>query len=75
MINRFTISLLLLIVGACVEESTPKEAEKAAAAIEQDEVKARQLSIEVAAERATKLIEEDAKAEIDAATSNADNLN
>ncbi len=58
-----------LLLAGCVDEPTPKEAEKAAAAIEkdieQDAVKERQLSIEEAAEEATKLIEADAKAEID----------
>jgi hypothetical protein len=57
--------LLILCLAACVEESTPKEAEKAAETIEQDAVKERQLSIEEAAEEATKLIEADAKEEID----------
>lgn len=59
------LSFLLLI--ACVEEPTPQQAEKAAEAIDQDLVKQRQLSIEEAAEEATKLIEADAKAEVDAA--------
>jgi PBP1b-binding outer membrane lipoprotein LpoB len=59
-------ALLLLALSGCVEEPTPKQAEKAVEAIEQDVVKARQLSIEEAAEEATKLIEADAKAEIDA---------
>lgn len=54
------------LATACVEEPTPKQAEKAAGAIEQDLVNERQLSIEQAAEEATKLIEADAKAEIDA---------
>lgn len=75
MMRRRMIPFLLLIVGACVEEPTPKEAEKAAATIEEDEVKAKQLSIEEAAEKATKLIEEDARAEIEAATSSANGSN
>jgi PBP1b-binding outer membrane lipoprotein LpoB len=58
-----------LLLGGCVEEPTPKVAEKAAEAvekdIEQDAIKERQLSIEQAAEEATKLIEADAKAEVD----------
>jgi hypothetical protein len=74
MICRLT-SLLLLLVGACVEEPTPKDAEKTVSAIEQDEVKAKQLSIEEAAEEATKLIEEDAKADADAATAGIDTSN
>jgi PBP1b-binding outer membrane lipoprotein LpoB len=59
----------MLFLSGCVEETAPKEAEKAAEAvekdIEQDAVKERQLSIEQAAEEATKLIEADAKAEVD----------
>lgn len=54
------------LATACVEEPSPKQAEKAAEMIERDLVKERQLSIEQAAEEATKLIEADAKAEIDA---------
>jgi uncharacterized lipoprotein YajG len=54
-----------LLLTACVEEPTPQEAEKAAINLEQDAVKERQLSIEEAAEEATKLIEADAKEEID----------
>jgi hypothetical protein len=57
----------LLLLASCVEEPTPQQAEKAAQSIEQDLVKERQLSIEEAAEEATKLIEADAKAEIDTA--------
>ncbi len=56
---------LILLLASCVEEPTPQQAEKAAEAIEQDLVKERQLSIEEAAEEATKLIEADAKAEIE----------
>lgn len=55
----------LLLLAACVEEPTPQEAEKAAANLEQDAVKERQLSIDEAAEEATKLIEADAKEEVD----------
>lgn len=62
---------MLLGLAACVEEPTPQQAEKAVDAIEQDALKERQLSIEQAAEEATKLIEADAKAETDAV--NADN--
>lgn len=61
------IPAILLILAACTEEPTPKEAEKAAETIQQDEVKERQLSIEQAAEEATKLIEADAKEEADVA--------
>ena len=65
---------MVLMMCGCADEPTPKETEKSAADIEQDEVKAKQLSIEEAAEQATKLIEEEAKAETDAAmpTSNND---
>lgn len=59
---------ILATLTACVEEPTPKDAEKAIEAAEQDDVKATQLSIEQAAEEATKLIEADAKEEADAAT-------
>ncbi len=63
------VACTALLLGGCVEETTPKEAEKAAEAvekdIEQDAIKERQLSIEQAAEEATKLIEADAKAEVD----------
>lgn len=66
--SRLTTLLLVscFLATACVEEPNPKQAEKAVEAIEQDKVKERQLSIEQAAEEATKLIEADAKAEIDA---------
>lgn len=56
----------------CVEEPTVKDAEKAVTAIEQDEVKKKQLSIEQAAEEATKLIEEDARQEIEASSANSE---
>jgi hypothetical protein len=55
----------LLALASCVDEPTPQQAEKAEEAIEQDAVKEKQLSIEQAAEEATKLIEADAKAEVD----------
>lgn len=61
-------SLMLLSLAGCVEEPTPQEAEKAAINLEQDAVKERQLSIEEAAEEATKLIEADAKEEVDELT-------
>jgi hypothetical protein len=63
------LALVLLALNACVEEPTPQEAGKAVEVIEQDAVRERQLSIEEAAEEATKLIEADAKAEIDVANS------
>jgi hypothetical protein len=70
---RYAAPLMLVMISGCVEEPTPKDAEKAVSDIEQDEVKAKQLSIEEAAEQATKLIEEDAKAEADAAMPATDN--
>jgi hypothetical protein len=60
-------ALMLLALTSCVEEPSPRQTEQAVEAIEQDAVRERQLSIEEAAEEATKLIEADAKAEIDAA--------
>ena len=73
--SRGIVVLAVLLLAACVDEPTAKDAEKAAIAVEnelaQDAVKERQLSIEEAAEEATKLIEADAKAEADAAV--ADN--
>lgn len=73
--SRGIVVLAVLLLAACVDEPTAKDAEKASIAVEnelaQDAVKERQLSIEEAAEEATKLIEADAKAEADAAV--ADN--
>lgn len=70
--SRGIVVLAVLLLAACVDEPTAKDAEKAAIAVEnelaQDAVKERQLSIEEAAEEATKLIEADAKAEADAVT-------
>lgn len=67
---RWFAFLLPLILSACVEESTPKEAE-AAAELQADITPQKQLeeqarSIEQAADAAVKLIEEEAKAESDA---------
>ena len=59
-----------LALFGCVDEPTPKDAETAAATIEKNTadkaVLEQQLSIEQAADEAVKLIEADAKAEIDA---------
>jgi uncharacterized protein YcfL len=70
MTSRGTVVVAVFLLAACVDEPTAKQAEKAAIAVEnelaQDAVKERQLSIEEAAEEATKLIEADAKAEADA---------
>ena len=67
---RLLICVCVIALAGCVDESAPKDAEKAAVAIEQDAVddliKKDQLSIEEAAEKATKLIEEDAKAQTNA---------
>ena len=64
------LGVCVVALAGCVDESAPRDAEKAAVAIEQDAVddliKKDQLSIEEAAEKATKLIEEDTKAETEA---------
>jgi PBP1b-binding outer membrane lipoprotein LpoB len=71
MTPRGIVLFAVLLLAGCVDEPTATEAEKASIAVEtelaQDAVKERQLSIEEAAEEATKLIEADAKAEADAA--------
>ena len=63
------LGVCVVALAGCVDESAPRDAEKAAVAIEQDAVddliKKDQLSIEEAAEKATQLIEEDAKAQAD----------
>ncbi len=63
----------MLMVGGC-GDTAPTEAEKADDAdtpvvTQKDELAEQKLTIEQAAEEATKLIEADAKAEIDAANS------
>ena len=63
----------MLMVGGC-GDTAPTEAEKADDAdtpvvTQKDELATQKLTIEQAAEEATKLIEVDAKAEIDAANS------
>ena len=63
----------MLMVGGC-GDTAPTEADKAGdagtpAAKQKDELTQQKLTIEQAAEEATKLIEADAKAEIDAANS------
>lgn len=68
---KYLAVLLALALSGCVEEPTPKEAE-AAAAVQADFTPQKQLeenakSIEQAADEAVKLIEEEAKAETDAA--------
>jgi hypothetical protein len=64
---------VMLMVAGC-GDTAPTEADKAGdagtpAATQKEEVAEQKLTIEQAAEEATKLIEADAKAEIDAANS------
>ena len=73
--HAFVLALMLM-VGGC-GDTTPTEAGKpddadTPEAVQKKELAAQKLSIEQAAEEATKLIEADAKAEIDAANSSAD---
>ena len=68
--HAFVLALMLM-VGGC-GDTAPTEADKAGdadtpEAAQNKELAAQKLSIEQAAEEATKLIEADAKAEIDAA--------
>jgi ribosome biogenesis SPOUT family RNA methylase Rps3 len=68
--HAFVLALMLM-VGGC-GDTTPTEAGKpddadTPEAVQKKELAAQKLSIEQAAEEATKLIEADAKAEIDAA--------
>lgn len=69
--NWYLLASLCWALTACTKEPTPKDAEEASAVLQneatQDAVKEKQQSIEEAAEQATKLIEADAKAEVDAA--------
>jgi ABC-type uncharacterized transport system auxiliary subunit len=69
MTNIAPIVALMMTLAACVEEPTPKATENAVETSDQveqqDAVKERQLTIEEAAEKATKLIEADAKSEVD----------
>jgi len=71
----FGLALPCLALMACTEEPTRKTAEEASATLlnesAQEAVKEKQQSMEEAAEQATKLIEADAKAEIDATKSSA----
>ncbi len=65
------LALPCLALSACTEEPNRKTAEEASVLLAneatQEAVKEKRQSIEEAAEQATKLIEADAKAEIDAA--------
>lgn len=72
MIARALALAVVMSASACVEEPTVKDAETAVEVIEEDQIKAKQLSIEQAAEEATKLIEADAKEEIAAASAITD---
>lgn len=69
--NWYLLASLCWALTACTGEPTPKDAEEASAVLQneatQDAVKEKRQSIEEAAEQATKLIEADAKAEVDAA--------
>jgi hypothetical protein len=58
----------LMLLAACSESPPAKDAEKAKAAVETNdsEIKEHKKSIEEAADAAAKLVEADAKAEIDA---------
>ena len=67
--TAWTLSLILLTVTGCDKAPTdagPTSGQSASAS-PKDELAKQKLSIEQAAEEATKLIEADAKAEIDAA--------
>ncbi len=70
--HAFVLALMLM-VGGC-GDTAPTEADKAddadtPAVAQKDELAQQKLTIEQAAEEATKLIEADAKTEIDAANS------
>lgn len=71
--QAFVLALMLVVAGC--GDAPPTEAEKTGEAdtpegVQKEELAEQKLSIEQAAEEATKLIEADAKAEIDAANSN-----
>ena len=63
---KFALASLFLL-AACAEEPARKDAEKPAEAFGKEEVKAQKRSIEEAADEAAKLVEADAKAEIELA--------
>jgi ABC-type transporter MlaC component len=69
MTNSLLMAVLLAILSACSAEpatnAKPDSDTDTAANDIQDDVKTRQISIEEAAEKATKIIEADAKTEID----------
>ena len=68
--HAFVLALMLMVAGcgdtAPTEAGKPDDADTPEA-VQKKELAAQKLSIEQAAEEATKLIEADAKAEIDAA--------
>lgn len=68
--HAFVLALMLMVAGcgdtAPTETGKPDDADTPEA-VQKKELAAQKLSIEQAAEEATKLIEADAKAEIDAA--------
>lgn len=70
--HAFVLALMLMVAGcgdtAPTEAGKPDDADTPEA-VQKKELAAQKLSIEQAAEEATKLIEADAKAEIDAANS------
>ena len=69
MIKIVAIFTLAMTLAACAEEPAPKPTEKTVGTMEkgtqQDAVKERQRTMDEAAEEATKLIEADAKSEVD----------
>lgn len=65
--QALALAIVLMMVAGCDATPATTEAAPADAATQQEEAAKQKLSIEQAAEEATKLIEADAKAEIDAA--------
>lgn len=64
--RRFLSAMVLVgLAYGCAEEPPTSPPEKAPEQVDQDLITQRQLSIEAAAEEATKIIEADAKTEID----------
>lgn len=67
--RKFAPFLLLVTLAGCADEPTPKGGEKAAAQVAAEDdaeaLKAEQKSIEEAADAAAKLVEEDAREEIE----------
>lgn len=71
-----SIALILAFsAAACGEEPTVKDADANVEAMDVDKIEAKQLSIEQAAEAATKLIEDDARQEADAAAPSSNTTN